>query len=190
LKKILIILSVIALLFGVFIIIIYSNKVKGEDKKTGGNIEKVQNIEELLPSKIDIKTYYMLENSINKYFDYIAQENSEGIYNILDSNYIEDKKITKDNVLEKIRLSGKNVFTANKIEILEESEYNKKFYVQGKIYKYNAENYKEELQEEEEGFSYQEVNMEDTTIEREYLDFNAIVYTDLYNMTFSIIPNE
>lgn len=44
--------------------------------------------------------YFTVEACINKYLEYIANNNKEAIYKVLDSNYIQIFNITQENILE------------------------------------------------------------------------------------------
>ena len=58
-----------------------------------------------------ISSYETINNCVNKYMEYIRQNNIDGVYSVLNKNYITENKITKENVLR------------NVIKINYESEY-------------------------------------------------------------------
>ena len=50
----------------------------------------------------DYNRYYTVKNAIIKYLSYVNSKDSDSIYEVLDTSYINDNSITKDNVLSKV----------------------------------------------------------------------------------------
>lgn len=69
-----------------------------------------------------ISSFETIDNCVNKFLNYVKENNSNAVYSILINNFIDDNKITKSNVLN------------NVIKINYECEYMTK-----KVYEYSAD---------------------------------------------------
>ena len=104
-KAILIFISVIVILIIVAVIIgvIIINTEK-EEKKENNNY----NVEDEIEATVGVYSldnynyYFTILDIITDYYRNVAEQNSEGIYNILDNEYIKNNGINENNVLSKL----------------------------------------------------------------------------------------
>ena len=115
-KKLKIIIIITAILFlAIFLILINSLKEIDKKNELGRQGEKEvisSNLE--FTSVNDYYTFFRVKSGIDKYFNYVDSKNKEAIYGVLDKKLIDNKKITKENVLEYVQNYNSKV---NKYEI-------------------------------------------------------------------------
>lgn len=115
----------------------------------------------------EYNTFFSIINCINEYIDYIANNNKEGAYELLSTDYIKKNNIVLNNLYEKIEKYPHNTAAEiRKIETVKVGNSNI-YYTNGKIIQ---NNYKE------------------TKIIKD--SFSIIVLIDYDNMTYSVYPIE
>ena len=122
------------------------------------------NFEKLEPvDKYDI--FFSTVSNINSYINYISSDNNTAVYNLLDKNYIEEKGITSDNVLDIV--DRYNIGSSLKITNMDYVKVGEDYiyYINGMIY--------------EMGFESEEI-VDD--------HFSIIVIKDNDNMSYSLYP--
>lgn len=130
-KFIIIIIFIVIILIG---LLIFSNNKDKKEKR-----EEFESELELKPSnelKIsEYNNYYITFNDyINKYFDYILSQNSEGLLNLLSSDFINDEKISASNVLDNVdNINTNTTYNVKKIYELDTSVSVKNYFVYGYI---------------------------------------------------------
>lgn len=141
-----IIISIICLVIG----LIFSYK---------SNFDKLDSVSEY-------SVYFSQIKYINNYINYIANEDSVGVYNLLDKRYIEKNNISYSNVLDYVddypQLSS---FKAINMKYVKLSFNITLYYVTGEIYKNDIDG---------------EILVDD--------NFSVVIINDFDNMTFSIYP--
>ena len=173
--KITLIFLIIVFIALVILLLMKNNSVKNEHtnviKETKDNISThTVDTEDLEPVK-SATAFFTVQNCVNKYIDYATSKNEEGIYKVLDSEYITEKKITPENVLSKIQEFDEGVyFTANKMYLEQIDDNNIKYYSYGFLSKEHGD------------------GDENSAVSIEKDDFNIIVILNIEEMTFSIIP--
>ena len=135
------------------------NVLQGENKgymNAENPIEKVR----------ERNNFYTVSACVDKYLSYLYDEDIEVLYNYLDSEYIKEKGITKNNILEKIgKTDTYKIFTAKEMYKQKITEDITKYYAYGVI--------KEEIANGE-------------PLEEE---FYIAIKIDSKNETFSVLPN-
>ena len=110
-KKIKIAIIIIAVMIFIIIIGLFVlNRDKGNVDTSGDDVQLSQ-----VSEVIDFSMYYSIENCLNKYLDDIIRvKNTETVYQMLEKNYINEFKITQDNVIGKLNtFDGINTFELN-----------------------------------------------------------------------------
>ncbi len=143
-------------------------------------------IEEKVEYVSSRNNYFAVKSCIDKYFVYystiydfgndryvdelssadrkvVQQENAESLYDLLDSDYIEERKITKENILTKLKEMKSSTVDITNMCVAERSVAMSIYIVDGTI------------RQKESG------KME---------DFRMIVKLDLVNKTFTVIPSD
>ena len=108
--------------------------------------------------------FYTVKSCVEKYINYIVNDDNESVYNVLDKAYINKKNINENNIFQTVQKLDKNqIFTPTKMEYFEID--NKQIYiVYGNI-------------------------REDKLNERaNEIEFNITVILNKLNKTFSVIP--
>ena len=78
--------------------------------------------------------FFSIVNYVNNYFQYIAMEDEEAVYSLLDNKYILENDITYDNVLEKVgNFSIDYSFSAYDMRFVD-IKGNFLYFIKGKIY--------------------------------------------------------
>lgn len=141
-----IIISIICLVIG----LIFSYK---------SNFDKLDSVSEY-------SVYFSQIKYINNYINYIANEDSVGVYNLLDKRYIERNNISYSNVLDYVsdypQLSS---FKARNMKYVKLSFNITLYYVTGEVYKNDIDG---------------EVLVDES--------FSVVIVNDFDNMSFSIYP--
>jgi len=114
-KKLIIILLVIFVILVVTIFIIANKLYNSEDKELLSEIEEARDIFEEYqknPAKFfngeklqEIKAeglYFTLEGIIEKYNNYLVEENKEAVYNVVYDEYKKQNNLSKENILQKM----------------------------------------------------------------------------------------
>lgn len=119
--------------------------------------------------KLDVVNEYNVfftnVNYVNNYLNYIASDNNEAVYSLLDNKYIENNNITVDNVLDNIDDYSFGVsLKANNMDFVQVGN-NFVYYINGKIYE-NTYNGKELVDD----------------------NFSMIVINDYDNLSYSLYP--
>lgn len=126
-------------------------------------------------SKIEVQyvtnptMFFTVENCINKYISYVAEQNSEAVYSVIDEEYKKQNGITINNTLaNSIQLSSNNYSFVSQA-MLEDKNVAYQYYVRGLLVEeiYGDENFEGEKRE-----------------------YGLIVKLDVENNTYSIIPSE
>lgn len=125
-------------------------------------------------SNIDIVTnysdFYTVDSCMYRFITYVASEDSESLYLILDSNYKKKNKINQNNVMELFNNINENSsFNSKKMYYEKLNDNITKYYVYGSI-------------------ETAELIEDDTTDNLNSTDAYFIVYLDSSNQTFSIEP--
>lgn len=170
-KKVIAIVLIILCLLLISIFLVYSlnNNKKEEDKKFPEENTHISSYY-LNTSKNNVVTnrddFFTAQSCVQKYILYITQKDKESIYKLLDKSYIDQFKVTKDNVLEHVEnLSGEITFKAKKMYFDKVNENFYKYYVIGEILE-------EKMDENPKSMG----------------EFKVTVNMDLENMLFSIVP--
>lgn len=159
LKKIIIIVIII-----IFLIIVSLFIVRYLDKK-----DKQENFENTITMEIkntinlidNRNEFFAVKSCVTKYLTYIAQEDSEMIFSMLDKNYIENYNITEQNSLSDVAKYSNPVFYNDKIFVIQDTVTVYTYFVYGKV-----------------------IDKETGDIS----DFNIVVRLDKGKDLFSIIP--
>lgn len=159
LKKIIIIVVIIIILITIALFV-----VKYLDKK-----DKQENFENTITmdiantiSLIDNRNeFFAVKSCVTKYLTYIAQEDKEMVYSMLDKNYIEEYNITQETALSNISKYTNPVFYNDKIYVIQDTIEVYTYFVYGKV-----------------------IDKETGDIS----EFNVVVRLDKGNDLFSIIP--
>ena len=177
-KKIIIMIIIIALMvLGITMFLITHKSIKQEDtnviqKETITSGKEKVNFNDMEPVKSAI-AFFTVQNCINKYIGYVTEENADGIYKVLDKDFIQENNITKDNVVNKIpKLEEEVEFSAEQMYMEEINENQIKYYAVGVIAKSDGHG-----EVDEENFEKNEEN-----------NFHIMVLLNVEEMTFSIIP--
>lgn len=122
-------------------------------------------------NKLNIVTsssnFYTVSSCVNRYLNYIYQQDNNSILDVLSDNYISKNNINKNNVIDKIgKLDKKYGFEARKMYEQEVNDNVKKYYVKG--------------------FLVEESLSDNYQIEK--VNYYLIVYLDSKNSTYSIEP--
>ncbi|MBR3255626.1 MAG: hypothetical protein IKF97_05385 [Clostridia bacterium] len=131
LKYIIIIIILIVIITVAFVIIKIvsrnniNNNLENEVKITPNKEKFVIN---------QISMYSTMNNIINKYFDYIYSNNSEAVLNTLNENYIYNKNISINNVLNIVQdVKSNQKYFSQKIIELQSSLSTRNYFVYGYI---------------------------------------------------------
>ena len=112
----------------------------------------------------DYSMFYTIDSCVNKYIDLLAKNSVDDILLLLDSNYINDNKITKDNVFKYInKIDG--VYSFKTKEIYNKDNENS-YYVYGNLIKESINGLGEKI------------------------DYYVIINIDKKNRLFSVIPDD
>ena len=187
-SKILIIIGGLLLIISILVIILSyiennNNNANNNTSNNGGN-----SIDNTLPEmnleiiKLkDESIFFSIQKILNNYYYNLATKNSSKLYNMLDNDYINENKITKKNILEKLNNNYEDVsFIAKEIYFNDKSQTTY-YFVNG--YVHNAT-----MNEEE--YSYEDnVNyLIIVDINSEYVikpiskNINLYNYADSYNL--------
>ena len=113
----------------------------------------------------DYSRFYTIESIVYKYINLIVSNNVDDLLNVLDSNFVNNNNITKDNIYNYVnKLDGIYSFKAKKIYYEEIDKNYIKYYVYGNL-----------IQEQINGFTDKK-------------DYYLIVNLDIKNNLFSITP--
>lgn len=94
--------------------------------------EDIDKISELKKVK-DNNTYYTVTSCIEKLLTFVKKENKDGILDLLDKSYIDDKKINADNLSNHIKSIGKyQKLYASEVYEKNDGMEGKRFFVKGK----------------------------------------------------------
>ena len=85
------------------------------------------NIEYKIKELGDENIFFSISDNIQNYADYITNNNSKAVYNLLDRTYIEQYGITESNVLGKVSSFAKKDIELKQIYYIE-TDFNKKIY--------------------------------------------------------------
>lgn len=115
-KKVLIAWAFLGIIILVLVSIVAISTVHEKEVKEDEGIT-------LLNSKkvIDRSRYYTVKNAITKYYSYVNMKDFDSVLKILDSKYIEDNKISVDNLKDYITDSNINLSYDSKIMCLKDS---------------------------------------------------------------------
>lgn len=169
---------IIVLVVIIFLVMIYFIYRQNNIKENNNNILKTNDIASNITNEssntiiddsekveISYNTLFSIEKCINQYLNYIYLENTEAIYNLLDKDYINENKITKENVLTKLDNLGEANISIKEIAEKKDEENSYTYVVSGTVERYNQNNEAEKIE-----------------------NYNINVKADMINMTFSIIP--
>ena len=180
LKKIIILLLIVLILLCIGIVLL---KKSNQNKQDESNVvqhenvvakKEVVNTDEMEQVK-SAPAFFTIQNCVNKYIDYILQENSEAVYKVLDTEYIKKNDITSDNILDKIpKVESDVVFSAEKMYFKQLDDSNLKYYTTGILEKGHGDG--EESENEQSGNEIVDSN------------FSITVILNIDKLTFSIIP--
>ena len=110
LKKVIIILLILVAIISIVILILKKQEGESDMKEVNSSQDYINEMDRV-SSNI---TFFSVEKMLNNYIMKAKIENSDAVYSLLDSKYIKQNNITKENVLEK---TPENVKTANNIRI-------------------------------------------------------------------------
>ena len=160
-KKKVILIAIIILI--ILMIIISIIMIFNKKKSTMNQYMYVEEIENKNIQKVDnYSQFFSVSNCITLYYTYIGQKD-EGVYQLLDTEYVQENNITNTNVLDKIeKVSSENIYYNAEEMYTQDNKKLKIYYVHGKL--------KEDMFEEKS------------------VDTYFIVYVDNYNTTFAIYP--
>ena len=119
LKVLIILLSIV--IFIIIVAILYMNNTGKKEYVQYISTQGDKEIEgEKKIYKLDSKyTYFSIKNCIQKYFDNVSYNMSEILYNIIDKNYIQENKITEDNIFSIIKYDNNKKYDISEIYYLE-----------------------------------------------------------------------
>lgn len=120
-KKIRIILVILLILLIILIVVL----VRKNNKKLGiGEKGPLYEPDTTITKTTNKSFYFVVNECISKYFNYIADNKTNEIYNILDSEYIKQNNITKTNVESKLnKFNKEQTFTIKEIYQVNGVEY-------------------------------------------------------------------
>ena len=101
-KYIIIIVCLIAIVF--IALLININLIKSKSENTGDVEEQELNVDTEITNVTNYEDYYTVKCIAESYIEQFLQEDSEGLYNTLDPEYITMAQITQDNVIPKLNL--------------------------------------------------------------------------------------
>lgn len=158
LKKAIIILLILSVIIFICILILNRTSQAGELENT--EVDRTQDFIKDMGIVDDYGTFFSVEKMLNKFIEYVASNNKEATYSLLDNTYIQENKITKDKVLE---------------EIVDITEYDDSVKIRKMYRQENAEN---------------AVYYMDCILEKEHIgkEFYFAMYEDSENFTYSIEP--
>ncbi len=161
-KKNLLIIIVI-LIIGIICIWNLLNKENNQEN----NITQNEVLEQNEYTEVKSATsFFTVQECVNKYLNYIVEEDEKSIYRILDEQYINDFNVTESNVLNKVEDINESVnFSAEKMYVSGLGEDYQTYYVSGTL-------------------SNDGEDLIDTEVEK----LNITINLDLDNMIFSVIP--
>lgn len=119
----------------------------------------------------DVNRYFTIDSAISKYVSYVASEDTSSIIKTLNNEYINNNKITEDNLFDYIKTYGPN-YRSNTREIYQISSYNN-------IYKYYAKvRISDELMDSNTiiGFDYFEITIDEESLTFAIEPISEIVY--------------
>ena len=166
-----ILLIIITIILIYMAIQLYKNESKGSIQVK--NVTLNTQIAEEIKDVNSYEEYYAVLNAVKKYLAFLSNEDSEAVYALLDKNYIDENKITTENVIQTLKDNNKTEIIVNEMRYEKQNEYNIKYFVKGYLYEYNEDEYDDNFV---------------GTIKREYEEVNIEVIFDKFNATFSIIP--
>ena len=165
-KKNVFISIIIFLIIAIVAILIIMNKIEDNNIQKQNNIVIQQNKYEKIEKVKSASAYFTVQSCVNKYINYVGNKDTNSLLKLLDSKYIEDNNVTKDNVLEKVEnIDGLVIFEAKEMYVKEVDENNKIYYVSGILKEEGLERY--------------------ITIDT---DFDITVNMNFSNNIFSVIP--
>lgn len=100
LKKIIIMLLVVLIIIGICILSLTIKVLQGKAQMT--EPDNTQDFIKELGLVDNYLTYFSVEKMLNNYIEYVASNNEEATYSLLDNTYIQKNSITKEDVLNKL----------------------------------------------------------------------------------------
>ena len=131
LKKIIIIVVIIIFLLVISIAILKHIDKKDKEKNFENTI--TMDIKNTIASIDNRNEFFAVNSCVTKYLTYIAQQDNEMIYSMLDKNYIEAYNITKQNSISNTIQYSNPVFYNDKILTIQDNVNVYTYFVYGKV---------------------------------------------------------
>ena len=173
-KIIIFIVIIIMIAIGIYLHMNLSTKntSNGEvinQQETNQNISQDNTIEEMSLSEVtNASRYFSIKSCVDKYMEYISNQNKDAILGVLDVDYVSDNDITEENVLEFVTQNSNNTTLD--------------FDIQKMLISNNNNNDNEDI---ETYYVYGIIRSQDGNRKDGYLT----VKIDMENLVFCIIPN-
>lgn len=131
LKKIILIVIIIIIIVTIILIVI--NEIDKKEKRE--NFENTVTME--IANTIDFvdnrNEFYAVKSCITKYLLYLSQQDSEIIYSMLDTNYINSYNITKQNAISNIDEYNEPIFYMDKLYVIQDTEEIYTYFAYGRV---------------------------------------------------------
>lgn len=134
-RTILIVIIILVILLLAILITFLSIRIKTQEAEEEQLENTYQPIDEIQADE-EVKLvsshnqYYSILECINQYYTGIQERNSQKVYQLLDSNYIQEKALDINNVLNNIANNGKTEYHVNEMYI-QEAKNMSAYYVSG-----------------------------------------------------------
>ena len=133
-KNILLKLLIVVILVIIIILLILINLNESEEENIFLEPEDVVEVySDEWENVSNIYTFNAVTECINAYFNYMTNGNLNGLYNILDLDYIEAQEISQGNIGERMEIIPDQEFLVLKMEEKRENQDTAVFLVEGKV---------------------------------------------------------
>lgn len=160
---------IIAIVILIIIFIVFINNKKEKNYNNINNIEVKE--EKKLEEVKSATAFFTVQSCANKYITYVSQDESEEVYKILDKEYINNNRITQNNVLDILnkdkKINGVVTLEVDKMYVEEIDENHNKYYIRGIL--------------KEEDVEISNIKVIDN-------DLEMAIILDFENMIFSVNP--
>lgn len=139
-----VVIVILLLIIGILIAINYGKENQEKNENEEFQMQNVQKEETEIKEVTNSAMYFTVKSCIDKYMNYLSEENKEAIYNVLSLSYIEKNDVNIDNVLNKIeKIEGKKLdLNIQEMKVKNDGEDFQTYYIYGKIRNENNSNSK------------------------------------------------
>lgn len=129
------IIMMMMIIIVILVIALFILKNKSENNVNVTPIINEENIEIGGTKKIEKVTsrddFYIVEKCVQKYMEYLKENDIEKIYGCLDEEYLEKENIDKNNITKEIKNWKTGNFTAKKMYVYDDTETISEYFVAG-----------------------------------------------------------